>query len=242
MIRIAIVDDENIICSQMEQYLIKIEEELNICFDIDVLYSGKELFQQIKQNIYYDVVFLDIEMKEINGIEVSDYIRNQLLDDNMQIVYISGKTQYALELFKYSPLDFLVKPIEYNRLKQVVIKISRLMGLWSDIFSYKKNHEIIKVKIKDILFFESNGRKVKIYTTSNTDEFYAGMEDLYSQLKRFDFISIHRCYYVNYSHVKIFKYEYVEMTNGAVLPIGRSKRKEVQEKQLKIESRDIYED
>jgi hypothetical protein len=51
VIRVAIVDDENFICSQIEQYLLQIEEELNIYFDIDVLYSGKELCKQLKQNI-----------------------------------------------------------------------------------------------------------------------------------------------------------------------------------------------
>lgn len=114
------------------------------------------------------------------------------------------------------------------------------MGLRSDVFSYNKNHDTVKVKIRDILYFESDGRKIKIVTTDSTDTFYAVMEDLYSQLERFGFISIHRSYFVNYRHVKVFHYESVEMTNGAVLPIGRSKRKDVQEIQLKMESRDVY--
>lgn len=240
MIRIAVVDDENILCSQIEQYLLKIAEELNIHFDIDVLYSGNELCQQLKQSIYYDVIFLDIEMDDVNGIAVSEFIRKQLLDDSVQIIYVSGNTQYAMELFQYSPLDFLVKPIDYVRLKQVVTKISRIMGLRSDVFSYNKNHDTVKVKIRDILYFESDGRKIKIVTTDSTDTFYAVMEDLYSQLERFGFISIHRSYFVNYRHVKVFHYESVEMTNGAVLPIGRSKRKDVQEIQLKMERRDVY--
>lgn len=106
MIRIAVVDDENILCSQIEQYLLKIAEELNIHFDIDVLYSGNELCQQLKQSIYYDVIFLDIEMDDVNGIAVSEFIRKQLLDDSVQIIYVSGNTRYAMELFQYSPLDF----------------------------------------------------------------------------------------------------------------------------------------
>lgn len=179
LIRVAVVDDENIICSQIEQYLLQIEEELNIHFDIGVLYSGEELCQQLKQNIYYDVIFLNIEMQDVNGITASEFIRKQLLDDGVQIVYVSGKTQYALELFQYSPLDFLIKPLDYVRLKQVVAKISRIMGLWSDVFSYRKNYETIKVKIKDILYFESDGRKIKIVTTNYTDEFYAILEDLH---------------------------------------------------------------
>ncbi len=240
MIRAAIVDDENLICAQLERYLLQIEAELNIRFDIDVFYSGKELCEHLKRKICYDVIFLDIEMEDINGITASAFIRKQMIDDGVQIVYVSGKTQYALELFQFSPLDFLVKPVDYHRLKQVVMKISRIMGLWSDVFSYKKNHETVKVKLKDILYFESQGRKMKIVTVSGADEFYAVMEDLHLQLERFGFISIHRSYFVNYRHVRGFRYEDVEMTNGTILPIGRSKRKEVQEKQLKMESGDVY--
>lgn len=71
MIRIAVVDDENIICSQIEQYLLQIKEELNIHFDIDVLYSGEELCKQLKQNIYYDVIFLDIECIIFCAVDIS---------------------------------------------------------------------------------------------------------------------------------------------------------------------------
>lgn len=240
MIRIAIVDDENILCAQIESELLRVGEELNIQFDIDVFYSGKQLCQHLAQKVCYDVIFLDIEMEDIDGITASEFIRKQMMDDGVQIVYVSGKTQYALELFQFSPLDFLVKPVDYHRLKQVVMKITRIMGLWSDVFSYKKHHETVKVKLKDILYFESQGRKMKIVTVSGSDEFYAVMEDLYLKLERFGFISIHRSYFVNYRHVRVFRYVDVEMTNGTVLPIGRSKRKEVQKIHLKMGSGYVY--
>ena len=240
MIRIAVVDDENIICAQIERYLLQIAKELNIHFEIDVFYSGKELCKHLEQSICFDVIFLDIEMDDVSGITASQFIRKQLLDDGVQIVYVSGKTQYALELFQYSPLDFLVKPVEYAELKEVVSKISRIMGLWTDVFSYKKNYDTVKVKLRDIIYFESEGRKIKIVTTNGTDEFYAVMEELSSQLERFDFISIHRSYLVNYHQIKVFRYDEVEMTDDTVLPIGRSKRKEIQDFQLKMESEDVY--
>jgi len=239
-IKIAVVDDENIICAQIEQYLLRIAKELNIHFEIDVFYSGRELCKHLKQSVCFDVIFLDIEMDDISGITASEFIRKQLVDDGVQIVYVSGKTQYALELFQYSPLDFLVKPVEYGKLKEVIIKISRVMGLWIDVFSYKKNHDTVKVKLKDILYFESEGRKIKVVTTNGTDEFYAIMEDLTSQLERFDFLSIHRSFLVNYHQVKVFRYDEVEMTNNTVLRIGRSKRKEIQDFQLKMEGGDVY--
>ena len=59
----------------------------------------------------YDILFLDIELFRMTGIEAGDFIRNRLEDRSMQIIYISGKSSYARELFKTQPMDFLVKPI-----------------------------------------------------------------------------------------------------------------------------------
>jgi DNA-binding LytR/AlgR family response regulator len=240
MIRISIADDENSICSQTEHDLRQIAEELHIPVDIDVFYTGRQLCEHIRVGVIYDVIFLDIEMDDVNGLMASKYIRQIMQDDGVQIVYLSGKTQYALELFQYSPLDFLVKPVETKRLKQVMTKLIRILGLWTDSFSFKKGHDVFKIKMRDILYFESAGRKLIIHTNTGCDTFYGAMENVENQLKSLGFISIHRSYLVNYRHVRVFHYADVIMSNDDILPIGRSKRAEVQAFQMKLESGALY--
>lgn len=242
MIQIAIADDENTVCSQTERDLLQIAEELHIQVEIDVFYSGRQLCDHIKDGKIYDVIFLDIEMDDVSGLMASEYIRKTMQDDGVQIVYISGKTQYAMKLFQYSPLDFLVKPVEKPRLKQIMIKLIRVLGLWTDRFTFKNGHDVTKVKLRDILYFESAARKLKIHTTAGCDEFYGAMEEVHNQLKSLGFICIHRCYLVNYRHIHVFHYADVVLSNGEILPIGRSKRAEIQALQMQLEGEGLYAD
>lgn len=106
MIQIAIADDENTVCSQTERDLLQIAEELHIQVEIDVFYSGRQLCDHIKDGKIYDVIFLDIEMDDVSGLMASEYIRKTMQDDGVQIVYISGKTQYAMKLFNTVRLIF----------------------------------------------------------------------------------------------------------------------------------------
>ncbi len=97
----------------------------------------------------YDILFLDIELFRMTGIEAGDFIRNRLEDRSMQIIYISGKSSYARELFKTQPMDFLVKPItQQNREQEFYGKLRDVSKKLSDSFlnihhSYIVNPEYV---------------------------------------------------------------------------------------------------
>ena len=114
------------------------------------------------------------------------------------------------------------------------------MGLYSDSFAYHNEKGTHLVKVREILYFESFERMIRIHTAKNNDDFYGKLDDVYGQLKKFGFFCCHRSYIVNYRYVKLFRYESVILTNGVSLPIGRTKRVMVQELQLKMESGDFY--
>lgn len=118
-IRIAICDDEPKICAMLENMLIDILETRGVYYEIEPFYSGENLCVEIQRQIF-DLIFLDIELKKKSGLDVSNYIRNELGDESVQIAYISAKTGYAMDLFEFRPINFLVKPLEYSK---VVITI-----------------------------------------------------------------------------------------------------------------------
>ena len=236
MIRAAICDDENNVCSVIEKMLSKAAFELNFQIQTDVYYTGERLCERLEAGEYYDIIFLDIELECKNGVEVGHFIRSKLVNDTVQIAYVSGKIHYAMELFKISPIDFLVKPIEYGQLYDVMSKLLRIKKIYADVFSYKVGHDTYNEKIQNILYFESKDRKVRIFTLNNkTDEFYGSLDDIYQQLKDFGFVSIHRSYLINYNNVESFKYESVTMLNGKELQISQSKRKYLRDLQISLE-------
>lgn len=97
--RIAICDDEINICTGLEEMLQKIMQEFNVQFEIEPWFSGERLCQDLDAGNRYELIFLDIQMLTLNGIDVGKLIRNDLNDFKTQIVYISYHKDYAIHLF-----------------------------------------------------------------------------------------------------------------------------------------------
>lgn len=235
MFRIAICDDEYTISSQVERILLKYAKRNFLEIDIEVFSSGEELCRYIEEDHGFDLIYLDIEMKLMNGIEVGKKIRKTLQDHKTEIVYISGKDGYDRQLFDVQPLHFIPKPIK----PKVVIEDLNLAMLRAEklnyIFTYKKGTDTYRMPVKDIIYFESNDKEIKIVTVNHEDNFYGRIHDVYETVANYQFIKIHRSYIINYLHAALFKYDEVIMSNGVQLPISQSKRKEVREIQLSIE-------
>lgn len=233
MLRIAIVDDENNICSYVEKCLFDLSKENSISIEVEVFYSGEELIKMIEEN-FYDVIFLDIKMQYLSGIDVSRLIRETMGNEATQIVYISGNTQYAIDVFEYDPFHFLPKPLNKEKIEKAFFKLMRKLNLKAEAFTYKIGHDTFKVPVKEILYFESCKREIIIYHGGKKDKFYGSLDNIYLQLSKYDFLLIHKSYLINPIHVRKCTYESVEMSNHVILPIAQSKRKEIRVKQLEL--------
>ena len=102
MLHIAIVDDEAGVCGQIEMLIQEYAEKQKTEIEIDVLFSGEELIRFLSQRKSYDLILLDIELAELNGVAVGKIIREKFDDYATKIAYVSGKTHYAMELFQIS--------------------------------------------------------------------------------------------------------------------------------------------
>jgi len=230
---VAICDDEKRIGAELERALISMFDKLNIKYEVDVYFTGEELCSKMEKGGYYNLIFLDIEFAKnaINGIEVGKLIRKSH-NNAVSIVYISWETNYSMQLFDIRPLNFLIKPLDYEKVEKVVRTHLEIAGLWSGDFTYKAGHVTYKVNVKDIIYLQSAKRKLILYLADGRkEEFYGTLKDVYQeQLQRSDFLFIHASYVVNYDYIAVVKYNELILTNGAVsLPISQHKRKEVRE-------------
>lgn len=237
MLRFAICDDDKSICMQLEEMILRAGEKLNENIETEVFYSGEELCRFLASGSSFDVIFLDIELKKINGVEVGRTIRNELNDEATQIVYVSGKESYAMELFEVRPLNFLVKPVSEEKVESVLMKAVKLLGGGRRFFEYKNGSVNFSVPVGDILYFESEGRKVNIVLMDDVKSFYGKLSQVEEQLGSQDFIMIHKSYLINFSHVIEYTYEYVKMSNKEVLTISQNNRKAVREQLLNRKQR-----
>ena len=139
--RVIICDDEISTCAEMEKILREFAFEKCINLEIDIFYDGNALMKYLKRETVPAILFLDIELPGANGVEIGKYIREELRNSEMFLVYISSKKEYALELFQNQPFDFLVKPIKKEKLWHVMEKMFHIIGKHEYNFTYKKENK-----------------------------------------------------------------------------------------------------
>lgn len=235
MIRIAICDDEEIVCSNLEKNIVNACVFLHIECEVDIYDSGEAIINKLSADNKYNLFFLDIEMKKINGIDVSNYIRNKLNDESAQIIFVSGKNGYDRQLFAFRPFAFVEKPFDQDTIISTVEKYMRIYGNKNDLFHYKYGRDIYWAKMSNILYFKSNRRKIKIKCLTEEDEFYSSIEKVKEQVQGQGFISPHKSYLVNYRFIRSFQPDVIVMTNGEKIPIAKAKRNEIAKLQISFE-------
>jgi len=240
--RLAICDDEQNICFELENILAEILNSLKIKYEVEIHFSGKELCKKIELGVNYDLIFLDVKFAndEISGVEVGTQIRNFYEQDTVAIVFISWEMKHSMKLFDIRPFNFLIKPLEYDKIKQVVETYIKLHSLRASDFVYKIRHDIFRVNIKDIIYVESIHRKLILHLSDGRKHtFYGTLKEAYQeQLHKFDFLFIHASYTVNYDYISSFKHDSVILSYENIsLPISRQKKREVKENYIAIMER-----
>lgn len=235
MYNIGICDDGENICTSIENMLLQYAKGKDIQIETNVWYTGEGLRDYLAAGNHLDILFLDIELFKMTGIEVGSYIRNVLDNMGLQIIYISGKSSYALQLFKTQPMDFLVKPILQEHVDSAMNMAIKIINKREERFEFRQGKDYYYIAMGDIVYFESSGKKIKIVTLQETYEFYGRLRDVIKRLSE-DFIMIHQSYVINKEYVLRYTYEMVELVNGTILGISKKNRKQVKEKILRDES------
>lgn len=234
MYTIGICDDGEHICTNIENMIFLYAKKNRIQVDTKVWYTGEGLQAHLALGEYLDILFLDIELLSMTGIEVGSYIRNSLENNVMQIIYISGNATYARQLFKTQPFDFLVKPILQRQIDEVLERAFKIISKKNSRFEFQCGKEYYYVPMGDIVFFESQGRKIRIITLKSVYEFYGRLKDVSKKISE-DFVPIHQSYIVNRTYIVRYTYEMVELADGTMLSISKAHRKQVREAILRDE-------
>jgi len=232
MVHIAICDDEKQIGADLERTLLGIFAEQGINAEVDVYFSGEELCRKMEASAHYDLIYLDIEFakQEINGVEVGRLIRETHNNNMVDIVYISWGKAYAMELFDIRPMNFLVKPLEHDKVEGTVNTYLMLSKLREGEFVYKSGHGTVMLQLNDIVYFENSGKKIIAHLADGGwNEFYGSLKAVYDeQLKKSDFLFIHASYAVNYNYVTEIRFTQLTLRNSPTpMTISKSKREEV---------------
>ena len=191
--------------------------------------SGLDAMKAVK-HLNIDIIFLDIEMPEMNGIEL---IRN--LRRIPQIIINSSSTDYAAEAFDYNVTDYIVKPVDYDRFLKAVEKAQtmnesiQVTNSGKDVFFIKKDTRLVKINANEIKFVEAKADYVSIYLEDRRHTILSTMKAIESKLNPSEFVRIHRSYIVQLNCIDEIDNNMVTV-GEKILPISRSYKLNLMEK------------
>ena len=214
--RIAICDDEEMYRVRLKSVLDKIL--VNADYEIETFADGNRL-EEAYSEAPYDLVFLDIEMPAVDGITLARRLRAR--SEKVFIVFLTGHVEYALEGYEVNALRYLTKPVDTDKLKEVIRYVQDKQGSGRQII-VKEDGEQLLIDIADVMYMESMNQNVRIVTTKGEHVIRYNIGDFEQQLAGDGFFRIHRGYLVALAKVKILAKSDVIMEDGTALPVSRS--------------------
>ena len=229
MMRIGICDDVKEIVKSLYEDIYTWAMYHHVNVEIKKIYSGEDLLCEIQYSGCFDVIFLDVELGSLNGLEVARAIRKT--DNITKLIFISSHHQYYKEAYEVQPFQFLDKPIEQNKLYTVLEQIYHAVKEKETSFSFAHQRVNYRVLCNDIIYFKSESRYVNIVCKGTSYQFLGKLDEVERILfeRKSNFLRIHRSYLVNAKNIKEYSYENIVLVNGEELMISRNQRINVRE-------------
>ena len=226
--RIAVADDETVFTEQIEGQLKQFGRENGIAMSVTVFSDGQALLEQYIRG-HWDLVILDVDMPQVNGIDTARRIREK--DQKVPIMFITNLAQYAIKGYEVNAVDYVVKPINYYAL---AMKLKKVVSMWRATeevpLVLKRNSDIRIVPMSQLYYVESFDHSLHYHTASGEIEMIGAhtLADVEKELPQDQFVRCHNRYVVNLRHVDGITGNHLCVL-GQELPISRNRRKETLE-------------
>jgi len=223
-----VVDDEPVAREILENHLQKVAA-VNV---VATCKNAIEAFNEINSN-KIDLIFLDINMPEISGLSFAKSINK-----NIKVIFTTAYREYAIDGFNLQAVDYLLKPISFERLLQAVNKYlgenpseiiensSEIIPDKSDFIFVRSDRKMIKINFSEINYIESFSDYIKFHLNDKIIVTRETISSIEAKLPKNEFLRIHRSYIVSISKIESFTNEFIEIHKKA-LPLSRSYKKEV---------------
>lgn len=220
MYKIALCDDDTFFYVYFEHLLSKLLSNKAISYKLDYYPTTTSLEIAIRQGTFYDLIFLDILIDLDNGIDFARQIRT--LDQNVNIIFVSSSSDYALNCYDLAPLHYLVKPFNIEKLETALNRFFEKYNVPKLCFQIPG--EIHAIEISDILYFEVYSHKVHLKKTNGeTISFLSSLREVEEFLPLMTFMRSHKSYIVNMQYISnIVRYK-ITLTSGENIPVSKGR-------------------
>lgn len=214
MINCIIIDDEPLARDILEKY-IQSHTELNL---IGSCSNTKDAYSII-QELQPDLVFLDIQMPRVNGIELINSLKNP-----PPVIFTTAFSEYATISYELDAIDYLVKPITLDRFTKSINKFLKIIQIEQEAkvknyVYFKSNGNLIKVKFSEIVYVQSMKDYIKVFTVDGQLIALLTLKSVIELLPAIQFVQTHRSFVVNTSYISAIQ-KGALVVNGNLIPIG----------------------
>lgn len=227
MYSIVVCDDEPKMLKDLLEAIKNIFSELSVEAEYYSTYSSIELLEHLKKE-KADILFLDIDMPEYNGMQIAEYMLEHA--SKVLLIFVTNHDELVYESFQYQPFGFIRKSYFSKEVQQVIYRSIKVLAERQDTMIIRSNSDIIKIQLCDIVYFEADSNYVNVFMTNNTYRYRESLGVLESKLAVKGFIRIHKGFLVNQQFVHAIRYDEIELSDGRLLPIGRTNRENVRKK------------
>lgn len=222
--KIAICDDEQLQLDLLEKYCLEWLSKNKLHAEITTYSSAEAFLFTYEDDKSFDILLLDIQMKELDGISLAKKLR--ILGDKLSIIFITGVKEFVFEGYHVQAVDYILKPVEQKKLDLALDRAYKNMHKQEHYIFLQIDNELIKINEKDILYIESIGHKSLVYTDNYNYEVKKGISLIEKELSQSFFYKCHRSYIVNILHISSISKTDVKI-NTTLVPIARGKWEEL---------------
>lgn len=194
---------------------------------LNIIYAGSDVYEVMKllgsENI--DLIFIDIQMPELTGIEMM-----KMFNKNHNFIVTTAYAEYALEAFDFHVVDFLLKPITFNRFYQGVQKFIQWQQAFipepqMDHLFVRSDRKYYKIAFDEIIYIEGLKDYIRIHTINDKIMVLENMKDILEKLPENRFMRIHRSYIIATDKIKVIEGNRIQMRNMDFVTVGETYRK-----------------
>ncbi len=222
MLKIAVCDDEQIILDKIVRCVEAEFSAYDQMIEIVVFHSGEDFldtFLKEKNRNAFDIVFLDIELRTTNGIEIAKAIRKNGYTNF--IVFVTSFVDYAVLGYKVGAFRYILKSSMEHQLVECIREMVELLR------SRTLKSDVLDILLHDILYVESDNHKLIVHLINGEKQSrYMTLNELEERLDSYDFCRIHQSYLVNMNYVELIKRYEVKIEKEITLPVSKSRYQE----------------
>lgn len=218
--RIAICDDESVVLKDTMRMVDEIIEQCGFIGEVYSFNSGEELLSNLEKDLVsFDIYILDINMQDIDGIEVAKKIR--CCDKNVIIIFLTSHRDWMEDAFDVQAFHYLLKPIDRKKLEVVFKKIVNYFSDRKILYYFKQGKKLYSIPYKNIYYFESDKRKIKIATDKGEYYYYDTISNIEKIVGDELFTRTHVAYFVNMDYIRNFDGKDAALENGISIPVSK---------------------